>query len=235
MGRDKRNNDDLALFEERMTTYMRRIADANYRRIESLLGIYHSLDIAMPLPPMMGYAMSADTGAALVTEILAGQPHTVLELGSGVSTLLAAHAIAKNAAGAIISLEHDRTYFEHTYHDLLDHGVEEWVGLVHAPLVDVELDRGPWRWYDLSKVELPAHIDLLIVDGPPGNLQSRSRCPALPMLYEHLAADATILLDDAARDEEREIARAWMTEFPEFRAEPLASLKGAMLLRRSPQ
>lgn len=235
MGRDERNEDDFALLEERLRTYTRGIADANYRRVESLLGIYHSLNIGMPLPPMVGYAMSADTGVALVTEILAGKPGTILELGSGVSTLLAAYSLAKNGAGLLVSLEHNSYYLERTYQDLVDHGVEAWVDLVHAPLVEVELDRGPWRWYDLSQVELPEYIDLLVVDGPPAHLQSQSRYPALPLLHGNLADDATILLDDAARDEEREAARAWMTEFPEFKAEPLASLKGAMLLRRSTQ
>jgi hypothetical protein len=52
------------------------------------------------------------------------------------------------------------------------------------------------------------------------------------VLHEQLADNAVILLDDAARTDERTIVDMWMQEFPEFEHEYSAAEKGASVLRR---
>jgi hypothetical protein len=233
MGHGKGRDSDLRALEEHLKTFMGGLSEAHYRRLEALTGIYHCLDVAVPLPPMTGFAMFADTAAAVVSEILAARPQNVLEVGSGVSTIVSAYALANAGSGKIYSLEHDRSYFEWTRHCLNDHGISEWVELVHAPLVEVPLRRGVWQWYDLSAIQLPAQIELLVIDGPPSDLQSQSRYPALPLLHANLAADATLLLDDAAREDEQDVLKMWAEDFPEWEVERLPTVKGSAFMRRS--
>jgi hypothetical protein len=95
----------------------------------------------------------------------------------------------------------------------------------------VEINGAKWLWYDLSKVEIPEAIDLLIVDGPPGTTQKLARYPAVPMLHEKLNKDAFILLDDGARPDERQIVEQWTEEFKMSHSEYLPLEKGAYLIK----
>ena len=50
---------------------------------------------------------------------------------------------------------------------------------------------------------------MLVVDGPPRRLQDKSRFPALPKLLDKLSPNATIILDDANRENEKEVRKEW--------------------------
>jgi len=54
-----------------------------------------------------------------------------------------------------------------------------------------------------------AKIDFLIVDGPPGDVCVLARFPSVPLLKDHLNQDCVILVDDAKRDDEKLMIRAW--------------------------
>ena len=72
----------------------------------------------------------------------------------------------------------------------------------------------------------------LVIDGPPGQIQKISRYPALPVLHKYLADEVVILMDDAARADEKTIVDMWTHEFPEFEHEYRSAEKGASILRR---
>ena len=74
-------------------------------------------------------------------------------------------------------------------------------------------------------------IDLLVVDGPPGNIQSLSRYPALPLLYRHLSDRSIVILDDGHRDDEKKIVALWEKEFSNLSPEFLDLEKGAYIIR----
>jgi hypothetical protein len=73
---------------------------------------------------------------------------------------------------------------------------------------------------------------MLIIDGPPGNIQHLARYPALPLLFHLLSDDVVVLLDDAFRADEREIVKRWLKEFGGFSLEEIDAEKGAAILRR---
>ena len=50
---------------------------------------------------------------------------------------------------------------------------------------------------------------MLVIDGPSGFIQKHSRFPALPVLFDRLAKNSIIFLDDAAREDEKEIVAMW--------------------------
>jgi hypothetical protein len=91
-------------------------------------------------------------------------------------------------------------------------GLAEIAQVVLAPLEPHPLAREGLQWYAQRPVRsLPDRIDLLLVDGPPAFEPEHelSRYPALPVLAERLAPDATVILDDIDRPGERLTVDAW--------------------------
>ncbi|MDJ0806556.1 MAG: class I SAM-dependent methyltransferase, partial [Gammaproteobacteria bacterium] len=68
-------------------------------------------------------------------------------------------------------------------------------------------------------------------DGPSSFLQKHSRYPALPVLFPRLADGCRIYLDDAARQDEREILAMWQTAYADLEHEYVATERGCSILR----
>ena len=238
---EKNSGDDLShimrsLFEEQLQKSINMqhgLLHQLYQQLEAFITINTLLDIRQPLPPMRGWAASPDFLVLVLGEILACKPDLVLELGSGVSTLVSAYALRKLGKGKLISLDHDSNYLKKTQKQLKLHGLGDIVQAVHAPLTEINLNGVAWQWYDMGSVQLPGTIDILVVDGPPGDIQARSRYPALPALAEHMSEHATVFLDDAARADEQAITREWALRYLDFTHELVNCEKGASVFRRS--
>lgn len=222
------------LFVVTTILHVRRSIDArledNRRSSQAYNALLKLLPLRRPLPPMTGWAASPELAATLFSIVRTEQPQSVLELGSGASTIVVGYALEMNGAGHITSLDHDSAYLSNTVGTIRGHGLTN-AEVLHAPLADVAVDGGTWRWYDLRRLNLPESIDLLIVDGPPRETGPRARYPALPLLLDHLSADATVVLDDADRGEESAILTEWQ-RMAGWSIERVASAKGVAVLRR---
>ena len=80
-----------------------------YRQIESLFSIFGPLRVTAPLPPMREWAVSPDF-ANMIAGTIYRKAGRVLELGSGVSTLVAGYALRQAGGGALVSLEHEEHF-----------------------------------------------------------------------------------------------------------------------------
>jgi predicted O-methyltransferase YrrM len=208
-----------------------------YRQIEALFWLNQRLPFRLPLPPMRGYAISPDFANVILTLIEANRPKLILELGSGISTIIAGYALERIGAGRILSLDDGAEFAQTTRSRLDQHGVSAFAQVVHAPLVPLVLDGLPYQWYDPAAVASAtapdASIDLLIVDGPPqyGNPHPLARYPALPVLWDRLSDQALILMDDTDRADEQQIAQRWLDKFPIRLIEMFDTEKGAKLFQ----
>jgi O-antigen/teichoic acid export membrane protein/predicted O-methyltransferase YrrM len=205
----------------------------NYRQIESLFSIYSTLNIAQPLPPMRGWSVSPDLATVMISLIHELKPMVIVEAGSGASTLISAYTLKKEGAGLVVSLEQDELYADITRANVNRHGLGDFASVRHAPLKKVTIDSRPWLWYDLAKIADLTSIDLLIIDGPPGNIQRLARYPALPLLADRLSDRAVIVLDDFFRHAEKEILARWLRDFPGFTHQVVGTEKGTAILRKS--
>jgi predicted O-methyltransferase YrrM len=146
----------------------------------------------------------------LVRDLIRAGRTSVVECGSGLSTVTIARALRAADRGRVHSLEHAPEFAATTRAALADEALDGFATVVDAPLVD--------GWYDRAALaRLPrSGVELLLVDGPPANEPEieRSRYPALPALAGRLARDAAIVLDDADRDGERWVIERWLDEFP---------------------
>ncbi|MEZ5093358.1 class I SAM-dependent methyltransferase [Nocardioides sp.] len=172
-------------------------------------------DPEAPLPALGGWAATARSILALVDEIeRAPGPVTVLDCGSGSSTVLEALLLKhRGAGGHVYALDADPGFAEETRGYLRAHGVEQFGAVVDAPLVDVTLPDGSTApWYDLSGLPDIGEIDILFVDGPIGTIADEARFPAFPLLADRLADGALVVLDDTNRPAEKRIVRRWLEE-----------------------
>lgn len=210
-----------------------RAQNQTYRQIESLMNLQQELGLRHPLPPMRGWAVSPDFANLIVSVIRDLKPARVLDVGSGVSTIVAAYALKVYGDGRIVALEHQPAYAALVREELSRHGLTDRARVMDAPLKEIRLGDDAWRWYASEAADQEGEWDLVIVDGPPANTQTMARYPALPVLFKRLSRKAVILLDDASRAEERKIVERWAREFPDVQVEWKETERGAVILRRT--
>jgi len=211
-------------------------AQANlFRQSEALLFLYSELRPRYGLPETRGWAASPDFLRKVCEVFAAHEPKLVVECSSGVSTLVLAYMVKRAGRGRIVSLEHDATYAAQTRALLRRHGVEHFVEVQVAPLVDLKLTDWSGRWYDVSDLRIDAPIDMLVIDGPPAEMQHQSRYPAYPVLRASMSDNAVILLDDSGREDEREAVRRWCAGDLDLQSTSVADSceKGCTVLRRN--
>ena len=135
----------------------------------------------------------------------------VVELGAGAATVALARRLS-SVGGRLTSVEHDPTWVRRVRQALAAEGLDRAARVILAPLGQHPLAMQGAVWYAEEALgELPDRIDLLVVDGPPGNLpgMERGREPALLALAGRLGHASVVVLDDAHRPGERAILERW--------------------------
>jgi predicted O-methyltransferase YrrM len=197
--------------------------DLLYRKLEAVTGLYATLDLEAPLPPLGDWAIDPFMAVTIVNTILDVRPRLVVECGSGASTIVVGATLRKlGGRRRLVSVEHNSLYAGISRDHVRRHGLQQWAEVRHAPLVE-----GPHGlWYELSAFEVGGDIDLLLVDGPSTEIGPDARRPALPALYDKLSHDARILVDDAAREGEQAAIAAWQGNFPDLEFQILWTQNG---------
>jgi predicted O-methyltransferase YrrM len=175
-----------------------------------------ALQVLRPLLDAGGYlpwtegALRPAALVAVCNEIALGERSEVVELGSGVSTVVLARLL-RERGGRLTSLEHDPHWARFVDEQLEREELADVATLIQAPVEPHEAALDGAAWYSESAVAaIPSEIELLLVDGPPaGEGAERSRYPALPALASRLASSAVVVLDDAARPGEQDVLGRW--------------------------
>jgi hypothetical protein len=126
----------------------------------------------------------------------------ILECGSGLTTAVLG-AIATDRGIPYCALEHDAEWAARVRSTVGRLGLSS-VDVIHAPLRTF----GDFWWYDVPMNAIPRTFTMIVCDGPPGDTEG-GRYGLVPVMESRIARDAVILLDDAERSREREIALAW--------------------------
>lgn len=198
------------------TETVRRLADLDHEpvnEVQALLQLLSKVPDAPPLPPLGGWALSAGSMLAVWDLIERERPATVVECGSGTSTLWLSYAARAVGGVRVISLEHKSVYLRRTEDLLVRHGVEQLADVRHARMREVDVDGQTLPWYDPGALDDVDSIDLLVVDGPPQSTGPLARFPAVPLLRDKLSPGVPVVLDDATRPGEREAVRLWAERY----------------------
>lgn len=207
----------------RIAKNQREEARQHYRQGEFYSQLIHFLKLSAPIPSTRSWAASPDVLLTLFEIAQRTTPRVILDLGSGMSTLV----LAKSAPQAkIISVDNSEEYAEKTRKLLAAHAITN-VEIRVAPLT---AHHSGVEWYDTSVLGDISEIDLLFIDGPPGSKNNQARLPAVAECLKKLKANAVIVIDDAARDGERAMAEKFAQALPTHTLEFLPHEKGTAII-----
>ncbi len=193
-----------------------------YRQTEAFNQLTNLLDFKAAIPATRSWAASPDL-LLTISEILKKErPGLVVELGSGISTLVA----AKSGARKIVSIDNSDVWGAKTVALLKEHKVRG-VDVRIAPLRPYANGS---EWYDLAAIKDLKKIDVLIVDGPPGSKNPEARYPALQQFKDKLSASAIIIIDDVNREGERKLAEDFAKALPNHELTILDHEKGTAVI-----
>lgn len=185
--------------------------------------------IRSELPPFGAFTICEDFGDILIQEVLNSRPKTILEVGSGVSTVLLGYCLEILGEGHIYSIEHLPEYAQRTRSLTKNHRVDHYTTVIDASLIMREIQQEQWLWYDTSGLA-EMQYDLVVVDGPPRRTGPLARYPILPLFDDSMSSNSVLLLDDALRKDEEAILLRWQEEFPQYTVKRFNTKKGAARL-----
>lgn len=226
---------------ENRTHTLRTRLDRIYRDVGDIHGLVRLAPYTQtfPLPLGGGWALTGDSAAVLVQEMLLRQPNIVVELGSGASTLILGQVLKRNGYGRLLSVDHDAAWANQTRRNIKFLNLQDVVTVVDAPLRSIATEDGSYAWYDIPKNDLDdlGPIDFLVVDGPPSQAEDsaiQARYPAFPVLRERLSTGSVVFVDDCNREGERNMIERWMSLDPAWRLQRFNTVDGVCILARLP-
>ena len=173
----------------------------------------HEIDIGLGFVPWTRAAMRPSTILHILNEIFINERRSIIEFGSGVSTLYFAWAARKMNA-RIVTIEEDDGWSARICDLLKQNQLDSFCDLHPVPRRSVQMHGYESHWYDVGRVKEivgEATFDLVIVDGPTAFQKGHenARRPAVDVLRSNLAENYAIFLDDATRAGEKQILEAW--------------------------
>ena len=206
-----------------------------YRQTEALMCIHGRMRFAATVPSLRGWPVSPDFAVLAMRQVEhlkdIGSNSLVVECGSGASTIIIGTLLRDLGRGRLVSLESDQKCYEDSRRNVLAHGLQNWVEIHHAPLINYDLHGRQHPWYDVTGLNLPGKVNLLIVDGPRGDVSKLTRFPAVPVLLPWLEKGCRVLVDDAYRSDEQEMVQRWMELELVDQMEMIPTEAGASLVR----
>ncbi|MCP3944653.1 MAG: glycosyltransferase [Desulfobacteraceae bacterium] len=155
-----------------------------------------------------GWVMDRPSMDALRERLISLKPKKILEVGSGISTLVLADYCVRHGA-TLTSLEHDSAHYRHTCGMLQKFGLDHVVDLTLAPIKQFDFPNGgSYHWYDLVPDK---KFDYVLVDGPP---MKYGREAAFFWVQPHLSSSWELFLHDGLRDHEANCVKLWQKHFP---------------------
>ncbi|GHE40049.1 hypothetical protein GCM10017673_48080 [Streptosporangium violaceochromogenes] len=209
----------------------RRIRDS-YAQIEAFTDLRALVRPRCPLPPLRGWAASPDALRMVIGWILRTSPKTIVECGSGSSSVWIGY-VAEQIGATVVALEHNPRYAEASRDLVVAHGLSDVVEVREAPLELWRSGEETYLWYSRDALEGLADIGVVFVDGPPGDTGPAARYPALPLLLPRCSERVAIFLDDAAREGDKTVSDRWAARFPEVVRTGHAAEKGLDVFVRS--
>jgi hypothetical protein len=161
------------------------------------------------------WSLGAATLDFLEIQVQIRGPLTVLEFGSGISTVCLARYMLElhgSVDARVFSLEQDNNYARQTRQLLGKLHLEGLARVIEVPVIEQVIEGKKTRCYDLDAANFTRafgdrHPDFILIDGPMS--RTGSRYGVVPLIRNMVGSGAHFFLDDALRDSELEVGRRW--------------------------
>jgi len=197
--------------------------------LEAYSRLLARLDLHDGIPYTETWSAGADFVELIVEHALTTQPTMIVECSSGLTTVALARCCQQNGSGKLYSLESGPEYANKTRSYFERYSLNSCATVIDAPLQNYTIEDVDYQWYAIDGIP-STPIEMLVIDGPPGFIQKHSRFPALPLLYEQLADGCKVFMDDAARDDERELVEMWCSRWPLLEHDYIETERGCSIL-----
>jgi Methyltransferase domain len=162
------------------------------------------------------WSMDSRDFEAIFDTVRSCQAHgrmTIVELGSGFSTLVLASVLPRVFKESdITTIEGEENYAHQVQEMLRLYDLDRFVKVRWVPYATNAL--GIWfSKPELQQVMGDKKVDILIVDAPPGHWSRCARQPAIPFFLPYLKPNAKVMLHDALRPDESLITKDWRQYF----------------------
>lgn len=156
--------------------------------------------------------------ATALNDMSINNRRNILEFGAGVSTVLFAKYFALfDLPGKIYSVEEDEQWMAFLQEKLAKEHLSDYVDFFHAPVS--KTGKQDEDWYDTEFIKeltkAKVKIDLLLIDGPqawrPKDFAIRKN--VAPSVFELMAENSSIYLDDTNRKGEAKAVEEWSTKY----------------------
>jgi len=192
------------------------------RHVEDVysLELLNKMTEAVNYIPFTSMSLRPYALAFLLNEMLINKRISVFEFGAGISTIMMARLAKKNKLTVkIISIEENQDWVNVVKNILVDEGIDGYVEIIYAPVVRRNFKGIENHWYDDERLkEILKNsdpFDLVMIDGPTAfnKKLALSRYYAMPFLFENLAKEHVIFLDDVNRDGEKKAMTLWDKDY----------------------
>lgn len=171
-----------------------------------------------PYLPYSNSAIDYHSLHILVNDIVINGRESIIEFGSGISTIIFGRLCKINKLNAkLYSIDDNEGWYTIMKDKIKDENLEDYITLIYAPLTDVTINlpsAHSLKWYNtqiLNRELGDKTFDMALTDGPMAYLKEieRSRYPALPYLKDRLRENYSIFLHDSNREGEISIIKDW--------------------------
>jgi predicted O-methyltransferase YrrM len=141
----------------------------------------------------------------IINDIIIYKPQTILEFGSGLSTIILNNFIEQNSLKIkLISIDDDLKWQESLKERCNSVDFFNFSLLYNHPFSF----EGKGVWYNIPENHFLYELkyDLVIVDAPKGSLSKMSRYGFIPFVQERLSENGVVYIDDTHRVDEQRIA-----------------------------
>jgi predicted O-methyltransferase YrrM len=174
------------------------------------------------------WSITPGVAAYMWRQLQLRKPQQIVDMGSGLSTVIAAAYAAQTEGARVLSIDHDPQYAARTSQRLESLQLSHVVDLHVSPLVCHGETQGYSLTDALKPLILRAKFDFVFVDGPPSYLAHRRH--SLPLVATNIGPEAILMLDDWYRDDEQKTWVEWRKRYKEIRdCQLVASERGLMV------
>lgn len=162
--------------------------------------------------PISEYSINPEVILSLLNDIYLLDVKYVLEFGSGLSTIcLANFIVEENIDCKLISVESDKEWLNILQKATPHLSSEKRCHFIYAPIREVEFKNNTALWYDVGVLDTligdeDLKFDIVLIDGPPGDIAPGVRQNALHYLKNRMSESCVVYVDDCHRDSEKKLA-----------------------------
>ncbi len=178
--------------------------------ISSFNYLMNNLNGGLALPYNI-WSISPSAMMTIVNHILINDVKTIVEFGTGISTIFLNNLSKKNKLGLkIISIDHDENW-QKTIRE--KYGVDD-VTFIHCPLTSkMSFEGNEYHWYDINKLQgiEKETVDFIIIDGPIGSQSPYERAGAFEFFKSELSRKSfSCFLDDTNQGPLKHVMAAYL-------------------------